>query len=326
MKNYIVSVKKCLVMLALTVVTAGVTFAAEPPPYTFGMTVVAPVMKTPLMYVTGPAGATGNLLTISTGATDVFRVTGAGAVHANSIVATSLSGSVPASSVLAGSLGSGVIASSIAVNAVQDESIVGVSGSKVSGDIAGNAANITGNLAAAQIAAGTLPSNVMASSVALSGFYSDAAVRSALGLGIGADVQAWSTNLDTLAGNDGSSLTSLNGAQVGAGVAAANIAAGSLGSSVIASSIAVNAVHEAAIAADAVVEAKIANSAVTDAKIAAVSASKLSGVIPQAVQVFSDADCEVLTPAAQGQLCYDTTLFKLNVSTSTDPGGYEALH
>nr|MDA8130183.1 hypothetical protein [Elusimicrobiota bacterium] len=65
-------------------------------------------------------------------------------------------GSIVADRIAAGSLGANVIASSIAVNAVQDGSIVGVSGSKVSGNISGNAANITGNLAASQVASGSL--------------------------------------------------------------------------------------------------------------------------------------------------------------------------
>lgn len=61
-----------------------------------------------------------------------------------------------AASITAGSLSATVIASSIAVNAVTDASIVSVSGTKVIGNISGNAGNITGNLAASQLSAGTL--------------------------------------------------------------------------------------------------------------------------------------------------------------------------
>lgn len=84
------------------------------------------------------------------------------------------------------------------------------------------------------VAAGSLPADVMASSVALAGFYSANGVRSNLGLAIGTNVEAWDADLDDLA--DGS----LTGSKVGSGVPAANIASGSLGSQVIASSIAVS--------------------------------------------------------------------------------------
>ena len=81
------------------------------------------------------------------------------------------------------------------------------------------------------------------SSVALAGFYDDAAVRARLGLGIGSAVQAWDTDLDDLL--DGS----LSGSKVGSGVPAGNIASGTLGSGVISSSIAFNAMYTQSICA-----------------------------------------------------------------------------
>jgi len=78
---------------------------------------------------------------------------------------------IPAAGIASGSLGSQVLASSVAVGSVQDASIVGVSGSKVSGNITGNAANITGNLPVGQIANGTLGSQVIASSIAVASIY-----------------------------------------------------------------------------------------------------------------------------------------------------------
>lgn len=66
------------------------------------------------------------------------RVTGAANVtisltNSNLQAGTYSNVTVPAANVAAGSLGASVIASSIAVNAVQDESIVGVSGTKITG-------------------------------------------------------------------------------------------------------------------------------------------------------------------------------------------------
>ncbi|KAF0126270.1 MAG: hypothetical protein FD189_1006 [Elusimicrobia bacterium] len=57
-----------------------------------------------------------------------------------------------------------------------------------------------------------------------------------------------------------------------------------------------------------------------------VLASKLIGAIPQAVTVFVSADCEALTPGTVAQFCYNSTSFILNVSTSTNLGGFAPLH
>lgn len=86
-----------------------------------------------------------------------------------------------------------------------------------------NSASITAlgpNPPAASIASGALGSSVRASSVALNGFYSDANVRSNLGLAIGTNVQAYDADLDDLA--DGS----LTGSKVGSGIPFANLAGG----------------------------------------------------------------------------------------------------
>ena len=151
----------------------------------------------------------------------------------------------------------------------------------------GSGANLVG-LNPANIDAGTLGANVMASSVALAGFYSAPAVRSNLGLAIGTDVASLGANTFTGAqtygsgssiaaaagqagvsvstavyigsGADISTITPTGFAGSGANLTsltAANIAAGSLGSSVIASSIAVGAVYTQAIADSAVTSAKI---------------------------------------------------------------------
>ncbi|MDA8132692.1 MAG: hypothetical protein M0011_14405, partial [Elusimicrobia bacterium] len=108
----------------------------------------------------------GSAITSLTGANVSGNITGN---------AANITGSLAASQVASGALGSAVIASSIAVGAVQDASIVGMSGSKVSGNITGNAANITGSLAASQVASGALGSSVIASSVAV-GAVQDASI------------------------------------------------------------------------------------------------------------------------------------------------------
>lgn len=100
--------------------------------------------------------------------------------------------------------------------------------------------------------------------------------------------------------------TSFSGAGTGiTAVPAANIAAGSLGGSVIASSVAVSAVQ--------------------DVSIVAVSASKLTGALPLALLTYVSSDCEALTPAAEGEFCYDSTLHVMNASTSTAAGGFSPL-
>lgn len=96
------------------------------------------------------------------------------------------------------------------------------------------------DIAPGKVSAGSLDTDVMATSVALSGFYSNDSVRSNLGLAIGTNVQAWDADLDDLA--DGS----LTGSKVAA-IPAANISAGSLAAGVIASSVATGSIYEGAI-------------------------------------------------------------------------------
>ncbi|MDP2866523.1 MAG: hypothetical protein Q8O90_09785, partial [Elusimicrobiota bacterium] len=65
---------------------------------------------------------------------------------------------------------------------------------------------------------------------------------------------------------------------------------------------------------------------VSGANLTSLSAANLSGAIPQTVTVFTNADCETLTPVAVAQFCYSTGTNILNVSTSTANGGYAPLH
>ncbi|MCX5792532.1 MAG: hypothetical protein NTY45_10045 [Elusimicrobia bacterium] len=108
--------------------------------------------------------------------------------------AANINGNLAASKVAAGALGAGVIASSIAVNAVQDASIVGVSGTKVGSGVP-----------AANIASGSLGANVIASSIAVGGVYTGALLDSAVtsakiadGTIIAADIAVSTISLDKL--------------------------------------------------------------------------------------------------------------------------------
>jgi len=167
--------------------------------------------------------------------------------------------SIPAAKVAAGSLGSSVIASSVAVASVQDAAIVGVSSSKLSGALPAVSGAALTSLTAANISAGSLGASVIASSIAANGVtagtYGSATQVSSVTVGVDGRV--------TGAANVSISLTNSNlqsGTYSNVTVPAANVAAGSLGASVITSSVAVGAVQ--------------------DASIVGVSSSKLSGALP----------------------------------------------
>ncbi|MBI5744311.1 MAG: hypothetical protein HY952_07165, partial [Elusimicrobia bacterium] len=91
-------------------------------------------------------------------------------VTAGTLGALVVASSVPAANIGVGKLGAQVVASSVAVNAVQDNSIVGMTSSKLSGALpAISGASLTGVTAAAvaagNVTAGTLGALVVASSV-----------------------------------------------------------------------------------------------------------------------------------------------------------------
>ncbi|MDD5208891.1 MAG: hypothetical protein PHV36_05850, partial [Elusimicrobiales bacterium] len=232
--------------------------------------------------------------------TDVLAPAGSGASLTN----------LTAANIAAGNLGASVVASSLSISGFYSAPDIRTNlGLAIGTDVlapAGSGASLT-NLTAANIAAGNLGASVVASSLSISGFYSAPDIRTNLGLGALA-TKAQAANAD-ISDVDGSKIT-------GAGtIVADRIATGNLGASVVASSIAVDGVYTNA----------IINSAVTDAKISGMSASKLTGVLPQTVVVFSDANCDTLTPAAVGQFCYDTGANLISVSTSTSVGGYASL-
>ncbi len=157
---------------------------------------------------------------------------------------------------------------------------------------------------AANVGVGWLGAEVVASSIAVNGVHTGALADGAVTSAKINDLAATKITAGTL-GSD----------VVASSVPAANVGVGWLGAEVVASSIAVNGVHTGA----------LADGAVTDAKIGGMAASKLTGSLPEALRVFSDANCDSLTPANKGQFCYDTTLNMLSISTSTEVGGYAGI-
>jgi len=182
----------------------------------------------------------------------------AGAITVSSITATDASGISASQVMFAGNVAVSSETSSAFGSGIRVSTNVYMVGFSSAARYYGDGSALTGVAAALVPAAGVqngiLGVNVVASSVGLSGFYNAPPVRANLGLAIGTNVQAWDADLDDLA--DGS----LTGSKVGSGVPAANIADGSLGANVLASSAAVNSVYDNA--------------------ISGVSASKLSGDVP----------------------------------------------
>lgn len=126
-----------------------------------------------------------------------------------SLTGSKVGSGVPAANLANGTLGAGV---NVGYLLHVDTGTTGnLPGSRVSGNISGNAANVTGTVAVAN--GGT---NATSASGA----------RSSLGLVIGTDVQAYDSDLDDLA--DGS----LTASKVGSGYPAANLGSGTLPSNV----------------------------------------------------------------------------------------------
>lgn len=108
--------------------------------------------------------ATGSMTTLAAGASNrLLQANGAGApswTAAPTVLGTNIT-AIPLANLSNGTLPSGI--------AVQDASLSVVSGVKVSGDISGNAENINGTLALAQLGPGTLAADIIAQSIVPSG-------------------------------------------------------------------------------------------------------------------------------------------------------------
>lgn len=62
------------------------------------------------------------------------------------------------------------------------------------------------------------------------------------------------------------------------------------------------------------------------AGLTAITAANISGgILGITVKHFQSTDCEALTPAAEGEFCYDTNLHTMSISTSTNAGGFAPL-
>lgn len=114
----------------------------------------------PVIYNSGTGQFSSTLISLSTGV--MGTLPGASVSGNISGNAANITGNLAATQVAAGILGSGVIVSSIAVNGVYPASVIAgtysnitLPGANVSGNISGNAANITGNLPTTQLS-GTL--------------------------------------------------------------------------------------------------------------------------------------------------------------------------
>lgn len=210
-----------------------------------------------------PSNVTGNAATVTNG---VYT----NGSYADPSFITSISGSkvgagLAAANIAAGSLGASVIASSHAVASVQDSAIVGVSGSKISGSIPGNAAtatalaadptdctlpnvalgvnasgtavcsqpsnvtgtaaNITGNLAASQISAGTAGISVTGNAGTASALAADPTDCSLpnVALGIGANGAAVCAQPSNVTGTAANITGNLAATQIAAGTAGISI-------------------------------------------------------------------------------------------------------
>ena len=107
---------------------------------------------------TGPAPSGTGIVTVSSGTLQTpSALTGDVTTSAEGLITTIATGAVTSNKILDGTLATADLANS----AVTDEKIVGVSGSKVSGNITGNAANVTGTVAVVNGGTGlaTTPSN-----------------------------------------------------------------------------------------------------------------------------------------------------------------------
>jgi len=216
----------------------------------------------------------------------------------------SSAGKVNPGAIAAGSLLNTVIASSIAVQSITSENQI-VDGVIMNGDINASAAIAISKLATT----GTLGSSVMVSSIVVNSITDQNQILD--GVITNADINASAAIAISKLATSGT----LGADVVASSVPAANIGVGILSAAVVVSSVGVNAVHTGA----------IADSAVTNAKIDTMAASKLTGSLPQGLLVFVDADCDALTPAAEGQFCYDSVKHMLSISTSTTVGGYAGI-
>jgi hypothetical protein len=153
---------------------------------------------------------------------------------------TALGPNPPAASIAAGSLGSGVQISSISVNALASNSAWrSALGLAIGSDVQGFDATLA-DLAAAPltednsidptaVGPGTLPTDVMVSSISQSAFYSNATIRSNLGLAIGTDVQGFDATLADLAAAPLTEDNSIDPTAVGPGTLPADVIVSSIG-------------------------------------------------------------------------------------------------
>ena len=197
-------------------------------------------------------------------ATAAYAVNAGDAVNAtNAVTAANLTGNIFTTQISAGELPTNVIAQSIKAGTFIGDVKVSSAAYADYAALAGNAtnavtaANLTGNIFTTQIYAGDLPTNVIAQAIKAGSYLNDVKVSSAM-YADNAATAAYAVN----AGDAVNATNAVTAANLTGNIFTTQISAGSLGGSVIASSIAVDAIVDANISAvAAITPSKIAGTA-----------------------------------------------------------------
>jgi hypothetical protein len=179
-------------------------------------------------------------------------------IAAGTLGTSVVASSVPATNVGVGWLGAQVVASSLAVNSVYPGAIAAgaITATSIGAGTLG-ATVVASSVPAANIGVGKLGAQVVASSIAVNGVYTNAI----------ADAAITDAKVNDVAGSKITGVGSIVADRIAAGtlgtsvvassVPAANIGVGKLGAQVVASSLAVNSVYSGAIAAGAITATSI---------------------------------------------------------------------
>lgn len=251
--------------------------------------------------------AVGSMTTLAAGASNrVLQANGSAApswTAAPTVLGTNIT-AIPLASLSSGNLPQTI--------AVSDASLSTVSAVKVIGNISGNAGNITGTLALSQLGAGQLAANIVAQKLTAtgvsSGTYGGPSVFSQVTVSTDGRVTSAAQGPIAISVSQISTGTLPSGFRV----PASNIDPGTLGASVIASSIAANTVNTP----------QIANAAVTSSKLNATGvAAGTYGGLGNTVQIVVSTDGRVSSLAQFGIPGVSTTSAQANVDNAWNGPG-----